>query len=240
MAEVIRASQLTKDFGATRAVHELDLSVAAGEIYGLIGLNGAGKTTTIRMMTGVLAPTSGAIEILGSPVRANLGLVRARTAVVFSENTAAEPTWSAVRYLRYFSTLQGVEPKQQIERIKMVLSTLRLGDDVAERPIEELSGGNRRKVEIARALLRKPDLLLLDEPTRELDIPTKHATWRILRELNASGLTILLSSHDVEEISELCTRIGVMVRGRLVWEGEPRKLAGESSLGRALADLLDS
>lgn len=226
MVSAIETRGLVKRFGSLVAVDRLSLRVERGETYGFLGLNGAGKTTTVRMLAGTLPPTEGTATVLGVEVADGPEDVRRRVGVVFGDNIVAEPRWSVVRYLRWFGALYGLPRGEADARARHVIERLRLGD-FAEKPTGTLSGGNRRKVEIARALLHGPQLLFLDEPTRELDIPSKYATWEFLRDLRKDGVTLFISSHDVHEIEQLCTRIGVIRAGRLVWGGKPSDLPRE-------------
>lgn len=237
---VIQARKLTKHFGQVRAVEAIDLAVQRTEVYGFLGLNGAGKTTTVRMLAGALPPTRGKAQLLGYDVSDHRETVAHRIGVVFGENITPEPGFSPVRYLRHFGALYGMDRAEVDERAGALFDVLGLHED-AERPIGELSGGNKRKVEIARALLHEPRLLFLDEPTRELDIPAKRSMWRFFKGLvNRRDVTIFLSSHDVQEIATLCTRIGIIREGVKTWEGAPRQLTGDDTgLVEALSDRLE-
>jgi ABC-type multidrug transport system ATPase subunit len=239
MEPMIEAKGLTRAFGDVLAIDRLDLSVQKGEAYGFLGLNGAGKTTTVRILTGTLAPTMGLARVRGVNVAHLPHEVRSHIGVMFGDNLVGEPTWSVVRYLRHFGAIYGMNREHADERAHEILSRLRL-DDFAERPVGKLSGGNKRKVELARALLHEPDVVFLDEPTRELDIPSRYATWGFLRELAATGVTLFVSTHDVLEVESLCSRIGVIREGHLVWEGRPRDLVkAKGSLIDALVRLLE-
>lgn len=227
MVTAIETQGLTKRFADVIAVQDLDLAVDQGEVYGFLGVNGAGKTTTVKMLAGALPPTAGGARILGVDVVDDPQAIAPKIGVVFGENIQPEPTFSPVRYLRYFGSLYGLDRETIDDRARTLFKILDLTSD-AERAIGDLSGGNRRKVEIARALLHKPRLLFLDEPTRELDIPTKRSMWRFFQQLaERMRVTIFLSSHDPQEIGALCDRIGVIREGRLGWEGKAATLARE-------------
>jgi ABC-2 type transport system ATP-binding protein len=238
MVTVVETEDLTKRFDDVEAVRELDLSIPRGEVYGLLGLNGAGKTTTVRMLAGALPPTAGSARVLDTNVTQRPGAVVSEVGVVFGENLVPEPGFSAVRYLRHVGALHGLGRDTIDERARELFDVLALAE--AERPIAELSSGNRRKVEIARALLHEPPVLFLDEPTRELDIPSKRELWRFVRRLvEAEDLTVVLSSHDVQEIATLCDRIGILRDGRLTWEGRPENLDdGDDGIVEALSQRL--
>lgn len=237
---VIETDELTKHFGDIKAVRKLDLAIRKGEVYGFLGLNGAGKTTTVRMLAGALPPTSGIARVTGHDVTEHQERVARRIGVVFGENITPEPGFSPVRYVRHFGSLYGLDRETVDERARELFDILDLGE-YEERPIGELSGGNKRKVEIARAMLHGPRILFLDEPTRELDIPSKREMWRFFRRLVDEGeVTVFLSSHDVQEIAALCDRIGIIRKGIKTWEGTPDQLTADGDdLVETLGDRLE-
>lgn len=236
----IKTKNLSKHYGDLQAVRSLDLHIHPRQVYGFLGLNGAGKTTTVQMLTGVLPPTHGQAWILGHPVALYNTAIAPKIGVVFGENITPEPGFSPVRYLRHFGRLYGLDKPEIDKRARLLFDVLDL-IEYAERPIGHLSGGNKRKVEIARALLHAPKVLFLDEPTRELDIPTKRQVWRFLKRLQDRWkLTIFLSSHDASEIATLCDRIGVLQSGSLTWEGTPHDLtSGKEDMVDALSAKLE-
>lgn len=224
---------LTVRFGAFVAVDGLSLTVPYGTVYGLLGLNGAGKTTTLRVLSGLQVPTSGTVSF-GRTGRANA----AGPGVVLGENVSPETGMSSIRYLRHFGKLHGLTARDVESRSKDLFAVLKLADDSAKL-IGELSSGNKRKVEIARALLPSPAILLLDEPTRELDIPAKRAIWQFLVDTTRKdGVGIVISSHDPLEIASVCDHIGVLRKGKLAWEGTPAALSQRGRLVDVLAALL--
>lgn len=239
MVTAIETKGLTKRFEDVTAVDDLSITIETGEVYGCLGLNGAGKTTTVRMLAGALPPSEGQARVLGVDVVENPRAIASDIGVVFGENISPEPGFSPVRYLRYFGALYGLDRATVDERARRLFQALDLTSD-EERPIEALSGGNRRKVEIARAMLHRPRLLFLDEPTRELDIPTKQSMWKLFGDLARElDVTIFLSSHDPHEIGALCDWIGILREGRLAWEGSSTELAdGTEGLVDALATKL--
>jgi ABC-2 type transport system ATP-binding protein len=237
---VIETRQLTKHYGDVKAVRELDLTVRQGEVYGFLGLNGAGKTTTVRMLAGALPPTSGNASVLGhDPTRTNEALAQG-IGVVFGDNITPEPGFSPIRYLRHFGSLYSLDRQTVDRRARELFDILDL-DDYEERPIGDLSGGNKRKVEIARALLHGPRILFLDEPTRELDIPSKREMWRLFRHLVDEGtVSVFLSTHDVQEIATLCDRIAILRKGIKTWGGRPDEMTADGTdLVDALSDRLE-
>jgi ABC-2 type transport system ATP-binding protein len=225
---------LTKRFGDRTAVDDLDLTVPRGEVYGFLGLNGAGKTTTVRMLAGSLPPTRGRATVLGHEVPHDRRAVAREVGVLFGENLTPEPGFSPIRYLRHVGSLYGLDRPTVDDRARQLFDLLDLEGE--QRPTRELSGGNKRKVEIARALLHGPTVLFLDEPTRELDIPSKRELWQLFGALaDEEGVTVFLSSHDVQEIAALCDRIGILRQGVKTWEGTPDELTAD---GRDLVDAL--
>jgi ABC-type multidrug transport system ATPase subunit len=235
----IETDALTKHFGDVKAVQALDLIVDTGEVFGFLGLNGAGKTTTVRMLAGSLPPTRGAARVAGYDPQSGDEALAQEIGVVFGENITPEPSFSPIRYLRHFGSLYGLSRERTDERARQLFDVLDLEGE--ERPIGDLSGGNKRKVEIARALLHGLRILFLDEPTRELDIPSKREMWRFFRALvEGEEVTVFLSSHDIQEIAALCDRIGIIREGKLTWEGRPDELAeGDAGLVDALSDRLE-
>jgi len=215
---VIVTHGLTKRFGSTTAVEQLDLTVGEGDRYGFLGPNGSGKTTTVRMLLGLVFATSGEIEVLGHPVpqRSAAALVDVGALV---EGPAAYPHLGARANL---DLLEAAGPRghrlpraARRERIEEVLELVGL-DGVGRRPVRAFSLGMRQRLGLAAALMRRPRLLVLDEPTNGLDPQGIHEIRRLLERLNAEGTTVFLSSHLLAEVEQLCTRVGVMDRGRLV------------------------
>lgn len=220
----IETRGLTRRFGTFTAVDGLDLKVAEGEIFGLLGLNGAGKSTTIKMLCGLLPPTSGEARVLGHDVEKNVLDVRGLVGLLGDDGGESRPSWSAREFLDYFATLSSL-PAQRIDE---VLDLVALEPEWRKRPMGSYSTGMRRRVELARALLPAPRVLFLDEPTRGLDLPGKRAMWRMMQDLAATQrVTILVSSHEVNEIQALCRRVAVMHKGRLTFDGNLSALGSD-------------
>ena len=232
-AEVlVKASGLTKRFGNFTAVDGIDFSIPRGEAFGFLGPNGAGKSSTMRMVGCVSPPTSGELTILGlDPVR-NGPAIRARLGVVPQENTLdIELTVreNLLVYGRYFGLPRAVIR----ERSDMLLDFVQLSDR-AEDTVDPLSGGMKRRLVIARSLINEPDILLLDEPTTGLDPQARHIVWDRLFRLKQRGVTLILTTHYMDEAEQLCDRLVVMDAGRIVAEGSPRALIGQYSTPEVL------
>ncbi len=232
-AEVlVQASGLTKRFGDFIAVDGIDFSIPRGEAFGFLGPNGAGKSSTMRMVGCVSPPTSGELTILGmDPVR-NGPAIRARLGVVPQENTLdIELTVreNLIVYGRYFGLPRAVIR----ERSDMLLNFVQLSDRAGD-TVDPLSGGMKRRLVIARSLINEPDILLLDEPTTGLDPQARHIVWDRLFRLKQRGVTLILTTHYMDEAEQLCDRLVVMDTGRIVAEGSPRALIGQYSTPEVL------
>lgn len=220
---VLACRDLRKRFGDRHAVDGVSFSVHAGEVYGLVGPNGAGKTTTIRMVCGILSPDSGAVLVEGQSVtgprsrraRASLGYV--------PQGLALFPDLTLLENLRFWTRLYGMSRRESRKRMAGVLEltglTARAGDRVAE-----CSGGMQRRLNMAVALLHRPRLLVLDEPTVGVDPQSRRALLDTLGHLRDQGTAVLYTSHYMEEVERLCDRVGVLDGGRLVTEGPPGDL----------------
>ena len=234
MSPIIEAAALTCRYGDFYAVSGLDLEVASGEFFGLLGPNGAGKTTTIRMITCVQDVTSGSLSVCGMDVRTNDRAVKSLTGVVPQDDNLDEDL--TVRqnlevYARYFRV-----PKHAARaRIDEGLALMQL-EERADAPIKALSGGMKRRLVIARALVNEPRLLVLDEPTTGLDPQARHLVWRKLRTLRERGVTVLLTTHYMDEAEQLCDRLVIMDGGKALAEGRPRDLIREFA-GREVMEL---
>ena len=227
MTEIIQARQLTKRYaGDVLAVDQLDLTVEAGTIYALLGPNGAGKTTTIAMLTTLLQPTSGQATVAGLDVISQPSAVRQRIGVTFQE-IVLDQDLKGREVLDYHGQLYGMPHGQREERIEALLRLVEL-EEAADRLVKTYSGGMKRRLELARGLLTEPDVLFLDEPTQGLDPQNRSRVWDYLRSLRQEeGLTILLTTHYMEEAEALADQVGIIDHGRLVAEGEPETLAAQ-------------
>jgi len=223
---MILVDQLTKQFGSARltppAVDRLSFTVRAGEVYGLMGPNGAGKTTTLRMILGLLPPTSGEVTVAGIPVTQQPDEVKRRIGLVSA--SAGLYQWLSPREtLRYFADLYGVEPAQTERRIRELTDLLDLGRFLDQRSAT-LSTGQKQRVTLARALMHDPPIMLLDEPTRGLDVIGTHVVFEYLSHLRAIGKAVVLCTHRLEEASLVCDRMGLLHRGHLRHEGSLAEL----------------
>jgi ABC-2 type transport system ATP-binding protein len=214
---VLSASGLTKRFGERVAVDGVSLTIDPGETYGLLGPNGAGKTTTISMVCGLLVPDGGTVAVAGRPVRPDDPAGKAAIGLVPQE-IALYPDLSARENLAFFGRLQGLTRARLAERIGAVLAVVGLTERADDR-VDTYSGGMRRRANIAAGLLHEPDLLVLDEPTVGVDPQSRNAILESIEELGGAGLSVLYTTHYMEEAERLCDRIGIIDEGRLVAEG---------------------
>jgi len=223
MTSVITTEGLTKRFGRITAVEGLHLDVREGDVYGFLGANGSGKTTTVRMLLGLVLATSGRVEVLGREMpRAARHVLPQVGAIV--EGPAAYPHLSGRRNLVLFDAMgHGGTRATRRDRIEETLEKVGLAR-VDDRPVHAYSFGMRQRLGLAGALLRKPRLLVLDEPTNGLDPQGIHEIRRLLLDVNAAGTTVFLSSHLLGEVEQLCTRVGVLDSGRLVLQEEMTEL----------------
>ncbi|ADJ43170.1 multidrug ABC transporer ATPase [Amycolatopsis mediterranei S699] len=228
---------LTKRYGRTVAVDAVDLEVREGDRYGFLGPNGSGKTTTVRMLLGLVYATAGEIEVLGKPVPKRVAEVLPEVGALV-EGPAAYPHLSGRRNLALLDAAgRGGGRRTRRRRIGEALEQVGLGG-VDQRPVKAYSLGMRQRLGLAGALLRRPRLLILDEPTNGLDPQGIKEIRELLVELNASGTTVFLSSHLLSEVEQLCTRVGVVDRGRLVLEDDLATL--RAATGRVLVGTPDA
>jgi lipooligosaccharide transport system ATP-binding protein len=226
---IIVARSLTKRYGDFTAVDAIDFVVQPGECFGFLGPNGAGKTTTIRMITCISPVTSGTLVVDGMDVARDQRRIKSILGVVPQEDNL-DPDLTVRQNLRAYARYFNLPGRVAEERIDEALSLLQLTEKQHDR-IEELSGGLKRRLTIARGLLNSPKILVLDEPTTGLDPQARHLVWQKLRYLRSQGVTMLLTTHYMEEASHLCDRIVILHQGRIIAEGAPdelvRRHAGE-------------
>jgi lipooligosaccharide transport system ATP-binding protein len=231
---MIQATGLRKSFGDFEAVRGIDFDVRQGEAFGFLGPNGAGKSSTMRMIAAVSPPSGGRLRVVGLDPLTDGPAVRARIGVCPQENTLDNEL--NVRdnlyiYGRYFGI-----PKAEVgDRVDELLEFVQLTEK-AKSKVEDLSGGMKRRLTIARSLVNKPDLLLLDEPTTGLDPQARHVLWDRLFRLKQAGVTLVITTHYMDEAEQLCDRLVVMDKGEIVAEGSPLDLIREHST-REVAEL---
>lgn len=237
----VLAEGLVKTFGATRAVDGVDLRVATGTVYGVLGPNGAGKTTTISMLATLLRPDGGRAEIFGHDVVRSPQIVRQLIGVT-GQYASVDETLSATENLIIFARLLGLSRTEARLRATDLLERFGL-TEAARRPLKNFSGGMRRRLDLAASLIAQPPLLFLDEPTTGLDPRTRGQMWDTIRELVATGSTVLLTTQYLDEADQLADRIAVIDHGTVVAEGtgdELKASVGTASLQLRLADPADT
>ncbi|GIM86065.1 ABC transporter ATP-binding protein [Salinispora arenicola] len=224
---LIQARGLVKRFGGFTAVDAIDVAVRAGEAFGFLGPNGAGKSSTMRMIGCVSPPSGGELRILGMDPVHDGPAIRARLGVCPQLDTL-DPELTVrenlITYARYF----GITRRVARHRAAELLDFVQLGER-ADSKVEPLSGGMKRRLTIARALVNEPDIVLLDEPTTGLDPQARHLVWERLFQLKQQGVTLVLTTHYMDEAEQLCDRLVVMDGGRIVAEGSPRVLIEQHS-----------
>jgi beta-exotoxin I transport system ATP-binding protein len=209
IAPVIEMRGLTKEYGSTRAVVDLDLQIESAEVFGFLGPNGAGKTTTIRMLLALQRPTRGAATVFGLDCRRDGVEIHRRVGYLPGE-LALYPRMTGRQHLAWFARARGEHLPQYADEL------VERFDVVLDRPVRELSKGNRQKVGLVIACMHRPELLVLDEPTSGLDPLMQHEFERLVRETTAEGRTVFLSSHELDEVQRLADRVGIIREGRLV------------------------
>ena len=213
---------LTKQYGQTTAVNNLDLDIKAGQFYGLLGPNGAGKSTTIHMLTTMTAATSGEAWIAGQKIAADPVAIRRTVGLVF-QDSALDRTMSIDENLQFAAAMYNLSPNEANKRIDELLAVFGL-QDKRKRKLIALSGGQRRAVDIARGVLHKPKVLFLDEPTIGLDLPNRRAIWRFVEQLRREeGMTVFLTTHYLEEAAA-CDHVDFIQQGNLQQGGAPADL----------------
>jgi lipooligosaccharide transport system ATP-binding protein len=221
----LSARALRKSYGATEVVSGIDLAVEPGECFGLLGPNGAGKTTTLKLCLGLIEPDAGEIELLGEPVPRRAREARMRVGVV-PQFDNLDPDFTVEENLVVYGRYFGLPQDSIKSKVPGLLEFAGLtGREDAK--IMTLSGGMKRRLTLARALVNDPQLVFMDEPTTGLDPQARHLIWERLRRLTQEGKTLVLTTHFMEEAERLCDRLAIMDRGRIIAQGTPRALIAE-------------
>ena len=233
----IEALGLKRAFGTTRAVDELDLSVPRGIVFGLLGPNGAGKTTTIRMLATLLRPDGGSAHVFGHDIVREADAVRHHVSLT-GQSASVDPDLTALENLVLLGRLLGLPRRAAKARAVELLETFDLAE-AGRQQVTNLSGGMRRRLDIAASLIVRPPLLFLDEPTTGLDPRGRRRTWDIVRAIVADGTTVVLTTQYLDEADQLCDRIAVIDHGRVIAEGTSAELKGTVGAGALRLRLLD-
>jgi len=219
---ILIAQELHKSYGDNHAVDGVSLQVARGEVFGLLGPNGAGKTTTISMLTGLFPPDSGSITVDGLDLAKQTTAAKAKMGLV-PQDLALYPTLSARQNLTFWGRIYGLKGKQLSSRVGEVLKMVELTDK-ADKKIDTYSGGMKRRINIGAGLLHRPDVLFLDEPTVGVDPQSRNAIFDYVEELNRAGMTVIYTTHYMEEAERLCHRVAIVDLGKVIALDTPTAL----------------
>lgn len=211
---VIEANELSRDFGAVRALQNVSFTVSAGQVFGYLGPNGCGKTTTVRILTTLIAPTSGDVRVFGYDPKSEPLEIRKRVGLVQQEHSY-EPYLSVLENLSLYGYLQGLSKVDAKSRARDLLETFDLWESRSRKAVA-LSGGQLRRMQIARELVTSPELLFLDEPTLGLDIEAKITALSIFKKMAQESTTVFFTTHNLSEVDELCDTVAFLRRGRLL------------------------
>ncbi len=225
MPPVVVARDLVKKYEDLTAVDHITFDIKRGEIFGFLGPNGAGKSTVIRMIQCVSPVTSGRLEVLGMEVGAHPREIKARLGVAPQDNNL-DPDFNVVQNLTSYARYFGMPKDQAVRRADELLKFMQL-EEKRKVMIEKLSGGMKRRLIVARALINDPDIIILDEPTTGLDPQARHLIWERVRQLKREGRTIVLTTHYMDEAEQLCDRLVIMEHGRFLMEGAPRRMIAD-------------
>ena len=225
---MIKVENLVKEFGEFKAVDDVSFDVAAGEVFAFLGPNGAGKTTTIKMLTTLLKPTSGSIEIDGIDPEKRANDARKRFGIVF-QDPSLDQELTAYENMDLHGVLYSVPRKVRHERTEMLLKLFELWDK-RDKFVKEFSGGMKRRLEIARGFLHTPKILFLDEPTLGLDPQSRNQLWTHVKNLNSTeGVTVFLTTHYMDEAERVADRIAVIDHGKIIAQGSPDELKQQTN-----------
>jgi lipooligosaccharide transport system ATP-binding protein len=219
---IVTAKRLTKDYGSLRAVDSIDFEISKGECFGFLGPNGAGKTTAMGIIYCFMPPTSGSVNVFGMNVNESLSQIKSRIGVMPQDDNL-DPDLTVFKnlivYARYFDILKKDSTRIAWELLDFI--EMRVKADVT---IRSLSGGMKRKLLLARALINNPELLILDEPTTGLDPHSRHSVWEKLSHLKSKNTTLILTTHYMEEAEKICDRVAIMDSGKIVTIDTPSRL----------------
>lgn len=235
--EALIVKNLTKKYGNQTAVNDISFSISRGEIFGLLGPNGAGKSTTISMLAGLIKPTSGLVNVMGMDLYQHPNTIKAMIGLVPQE-LALYPTLSARDNLLFFGRIYGLKGKILGQRVDQVLEMVRLTERAKE-PVNTYSGGMKRRVNMAAGLLHQPDLLFLDEPTVGIDPQSRNAIFESIEALNRAGLTIIYTTHYMEEAERLCQRVAIIDYGKFIALDTPANLIRQLGNGHIRLEIAD-
>ncbi|MBI1910034.1 MAG: ABC transporter ATP-binding protein [Deltaproteobacteria bacterium] len=219
---IISARQIVKNFGGLAAVDRVDFEIRSGVCFGFLGPNGAGKTTLMRMIDAASPRSGGDLLVFGEDPEKKAREIKKRIGVVPQEDSL-DPDLTVIQNLLMYGRYFDLSSRLSQKRAGELLQFFQL-EEKRKAPIDKLSGGMKRRLLIARALINEPELLILDEPTTGLDPQARHAIWDKLRELKGQGVTLILTTHYMEEASELCDRLVIMDHGKIIQEGSPSAL----------------
>ncbi|MDD5036804.1 MAG: ATP-binding cassette domain-containing protein [Methylococcaceae bacterium] len=219
---IVRAENLTKHYGKQCVVDRISFAIGRGEFCGILGPNGAGKTTTLKMLLGNTPFSGGKLQVLGHPIPQQARAVRAHIGVVPQADNL-DPDLTVVENLRVYGRYFGLKPVEVAKRMPQLLAFSALEEKAGAR-ISHLSGGMKRRLSIARALINQPQLLILDEPTTGLDPQIRQNIWQLLRQLQKEGITLIITTHYMDEAERLCGRIILMDHGRILADQTPQEL----------------
>lgn len=216
---MLSIKNLNKAYAKVQVINNLNLHISSGEVYGLLGANGAGKTTTINIICNLVTADSGDIQINNQPISADTKKI---IGIAPQENLLYK-TLTCAENLNFFANIYGLDRKTRQQQIQTTLAAVNLLDR-ANSPVETLSGGMQRRLNIAVALVHQPKLVILDEPTTGLDIEARYGIWELIRQLKNQGITILLTTHLLDEAERLCNKIGILKHGQILAEGSLTEL----------------
>jgi len=232
---VVEVNGLRKTFGEFVAVDGISFYMLPGECFGILGPNGAGKTTTIRMMYGLSPITAGSLNVFGLDISQNWRTIRSRIGVCHQENTL-DPDLTVKQNLAVFARYFDIPKREATSRTQELLEFISLKHRMNAK-VSELSGGMVRRLMLARSLINNPELLILDEPTTGLDPQSRHQVWERLENLKLQGITVLLTTHYMDEASRMCDRLVIMDHGRILVEGTPMDLI-QTYVGKEIIEII--